>query len=105
MQLLIDIDDTTYQFLKDFKTYRKIEHYKNNAYEAITAGTPFEWNDVTKGEWPKPEDENRQFLVIDSNGEVSVQAFHLTIDEPEKQIPYFSGMKNVVAWCPLPLKA
>lgn len=103
MQLLIDIDDEFYYFYKDLKKIKKIDHYKNRAFEAISAGIPFEWNYIAEGKWPKTEDENRQFLVTDINGEVTVQTFRLTIDEPEKRQPYFSGMRDVVAWCPLPL--
>lgn len=101
MQLLISIDDEEYKFLQNFKKVTRNNHLSDTL-ETILAGIPFEWSYITEGKWPKSEDENRQFLVTDINGEVSVQTFYLTIDEPEKRQPYFSGMRDVVAWCPLP---
>ncbi len=100
MQLLINIDENRYKVLSKMQEC-ELGYY----YEVILAGVPFEWNYIAECKWPKSEEENRQFLVTDSNGEVTVQTFHLTIDEPEKRQPYFSGMRDVVAWCPLPPNA
>ena len=104
MQLLIDIDDEELEFLRKFKEVTRNRHL-SDALGTILAGVPFGWSYVAEGKWPKSEDENRQFLVTDSNGEVSVQTFYLTIDEPDKRQPYFSGMRNIIAWCPLPPNA
>ena len=100
MQLLINIDENEYKALQKMQECG-LGYY----HEIILAGIPFEGNDVTKGEWPKREEESKQFLVKDINGEFSVQTFYLTVDEPDKQIPYFSGMRDVVAWYPLPRNA
>lgn len=104
MRLLIDIDDEEYKFLQNFKKVTRNSHLSDTL-GTILAGIPFEWSYVAEGKWPKTEDENRQFLVTDINGDVSVQTFLLTIDKPDKRQPYFSGMKNVIAWCPLPPNA
>lgn len=104
MQLLINVDNEELDFLRNFKKVTR-NHHLSDVLETILTGVPFEWSYITEGEWPKSEEENKQFLVIDSNGEVSAQTFYLTIDEPKKRQPYFSGMKDVVAWCPLPPNA
>ena len=61
---------------------------------------PVGW--IPNGRWgyPNPEDEYKHFLTIDNKGEQTVQEFLLSIDEDPQ--PYFTGMRNIVAWQPLP---
>lgn len=59
-----------------------------------------EWIPVGKCGYPKPEDEYKRFLTTDNKGEITIQEFLLSLDK-ERQ-PYFTGMRNIVAWQPLP---
>lgn len=59
-----------------------------------------EWIPVEKCGYPKPEDEYKHFLTIDNKGEITIQEFLLSLDEEPQ--PYFTGMRNIVAWQPLP---
>lgn len=58
------------------------------------------WIPVEKCGYPKPEDEYKHFLTIDNKGEITIQEFLLSLDEEPQ--PYFTGMRNIVAWQPLP---
>ena len=59
-----------------------------------------EWIPVKKCGYPKSEDEYKHFLTIDNKGEITIQEFLLSLDEEPQ--PYFTGMRNIVAWQPLP---
>lgn len=61
---------------------------------------PIEWKPFGKHGYPKPEDEYKHFLTVDNKGEITIQEFLLTLDEEPQ--PYFTGMRNVIAWMPLP---
>lgn len=61
---------------------------------------PVGWIPNGKCGYPKPEDEYKHFLTIDNKGEMTIQEFLLSFDEEPQ--PYFSGMRNIVAWMPLP---
>jgi len=61
---------------------------------------PVGWIPNGKCGYPKPEDEYKHFLTIDNKGEITIQEFLLSLDEEPQ--PYFSGMRNIVAWMPLP---
>ena len=99
MQLLINIDENRYKVLQEMQECG-LGYYN----EVILAGIPFKWNYIAEGKWPKAEDENKQFLVLDSSGKVSIETFYLTVDEPHQ--PFFSGTtRNTIAWLPLPSNA
>ena len=61
---------------------------------------PVGWIPNSKCGYPKPEDEYKHFLTIDNKGEITIQEFLLSLDEEPQ--PYFTGMRNIVAWMPLP---
>lgn len=65
-----------------------------------TRWIPVKW--IPNGRWgyPKLEDEYKHFLTVDDKGEQTVQEFLLSLDEEPQ--PYFTGMRNIVAWMPLP---
>lgn len=65
-----------------------------------TRWVPVKW--IPNGRWgyPKLEDEYKHFLTVDDKGEQTVQEFLLSLDEEPQ--PYFTGMRNIVAWMPLP---
>jgi len=56
------------------------------------------WIPVSEN-YPKINDVYEKFLVIDADGEMSVQTFFVTLMGCQ---PYFSGGRDVVAWMPLP---
>lgn len=58
------------------------------------------WIPISKYGYPKPEDEYKYFLTTDNKGEITIQEFLLSLDEEPQ--PYFSGMRNIVAYMPLP---
>ena len=61
---------------------------------------PIEWKPFGKNGYPKPEDEYNHFLTIDNKGEITIQEFLLSLDEEPQ--PYFTGMRKIIAWMPLP---
>ena len=65
-----------------------------------TRWIPVKW--IPNGRWgyPKLEDEYKHLLTVDDKGEQTVQEFLLSLDEEPQ--PYFTGMRNIVAWMPLP---
>lgn len=65
-----------------------------------TRWIPVKW--IPNGRWgyPKLEDEYKHFLTVDDKGEQTVQEFLLSLDEEPQ--PYFTGMRNIVAYMPLP---
>ena len=58
------------------------------------------WIPVSEYGYPKPEDEYKNFLTVDNKGEIDISEFYLSLEEEPR--PYFSGMRNIVAWMPLP---
>lgn len=68
--------------------------------EPKTGWIPIEWKPFGKNGYPKPEDEYKHFLTIDDKGEITIQEFLLTLDEEPQ--PYFTGMRNIIAWMSLP---
>lgn len=82
----------TIKILVDNKEIESIDLYDGNH--------KGEWIPVEKCGYPKPEDEYKHFLTIDNKGEITIQEFLLSLDEEPQ--PYFSGMRNIVAWQPLP---
>lgn len=80
------------EWLKDYK--RLLEQ------EPKTKWIPIEWKPFGKNGYPKPEDEYKHFLTIDNKGEITIQEFLLSLDEEPQ--PYFTGMRKVIAWMPLP---
>ena len=68
--------------------------------EPKTEWIPIEWRPFGKNGYPKPEDEYKHFLTIDNKGEITIQEFLLSLDEEPQ--PYFTGMRKVIAWMPLP---
>lgn len=61
---------------------------------------PVGWIPNGRCGYPSPEEEYKHFLTIDNKGEMTVQEFLLSLDE--EPVPYFTGMRNIVAWQPLP---
>ena len=59
------------------------------------------WIPISKYGYPKPEDEYKHFLTIDDKGEITIQEFLLSLDEEPQ--PYFTGMRNIIAYIPDPL--
>ena len=59
------------------------------------------WISVSEIGYPKPEDEYKHFITIDNKGEITIQEFLLSLDEEPQ--PYFSGMRNIVAYINMPL--
>lgn len=57
------------------------------------------WIPVSE-EYPKPEDEYKNFLTVDDKGKITLEEFYLSLDEEPQ--PYFSGMRQAIAWMPLP---
>lgn len=80
--------------IKELRTYSLPD--SENKGEWIPVG----WIPNGKCGYPKPEDEYKHFLTIDNKGEITIQEFLLSLDEEPQ--PYFSGMRNIVAWMPLP---
>jgi hypothetical protein len=58
------------------------------------------WIPVSEYGYPKPKDEYKHFLTVDNKGEITIQKFLLSLDEEPQ--PYFTGMRNITAWMPLP---
>lgn len=58
-----------------------------------------QWIPVSE-KYPKPEDEYKNFLTVDDKGEIAIDKFLLSFDEEPQ--PYFSGMRQIIAWMPLP---
>lgn len=58
------------------------------------------WISISEIGYPKPEDEYKHFITIDNKGEITIQEFLLSLEEEPQ--PYFSGMRNIVAYMPLP---
>ena len=75
---------------------KELKEYKERELE----WTPIKWRPHGKNGYPKPEDEYKYFLTIDNHGEITIQEFLLSLDEEPQ--PYFTGMRNIVAWMPLP---
>ena len=71
-----------------------------NPQEPQTEWIPIEWKPFGKNGYPKPEDEYKHFLTIDDKGEITIQEFLLSLDEEPQ--PYFTGMRRIIAWMPLP---
>lgn len=84
-------DDMTELTIKDLEALEQ---------EPKTEWIPIEWKSFGKNGYPKPEDEYKHFLTVDNKGEITIQEFLLTLDEEPQ--PYFTGMRNVIAWMPLP---
>ena len=59
------------------------------------------WIPVSEIGYPKPEDEYKHFITIDNKGEITIQEFLLSLDEEPQ--PYFSGMRNIIAYINMPL--
>lgn len=59
------------------------------------------WIPISEIGYPKPEDEYKHFITIDNKGEITIQEFLLSLDEEPQ--PYFSGMRNIVAYINMPL--
>lgn len=77
------------EWLKDYKRLKE-----------QTRWIPIEWKPFGKNGYPKPEDEYKNFLTIDDKGEITIQEFLLSLDEEPQ--PYFTGMRKIIAWMPLP---
>lgn len=75
-------------------------HFKQILDDVPSVENKGEWIPVEKCGYPKPEDEYKHFLTIDNKGEITIQEFLLSLDEEPQ--PYFTGMRNIVAWQPLP---
>lgn len=89
-----------------FRVKQWLEHY--NKLRKAEIDTAYEcgkhadkWISVKEEGYPRIEDEYKYFLVTDNKGNVSVQEFFVSLDEEPQ--PYFSGVRNVVAWQPLPM--
>ena len=70
--------------------------------ESQTEWIPIEWRPFGKSGYPKPEDEYKRFLTIDDKDDISIQEFLLSLDEEPQ--PYFTGMRKIIGWMPLPKK-
>lgn len=57
------------------------------------------WIPVSE-KYPKPEEEYKSFLTVDDEGEITIEKFLLSLDEEPQ--PYFTGMRQIIAWMPLP---
>ena len=68
---------------------------------AIKALEQTRWIPVNEIGYPKPEDEYKHFITIDNKGEITIQEFLLSLDEEPQ--PYFTGMRNIVAYINMPL--
>ena len=69
-------------------------------YAVTTLEQEAKWIPISEYGYPNPVDEYKYFLTVDNKGEITIQEFLLSIEkEPQ---PYFTGMRNIIAWMPLP---
>ena len=88
-----------------FNNFRSEEKDKEALEMAIKALERNRWIPINEG-YPKEEDEYKEFLVQDEHEKIDVEKIYYTIPTKEVPIrtPYFSGMRKIVAWKPLPTR-
>ena len=84
----------------EYKTFHLKEDVECLPSVNKTGWIPIRWKPFGKNGYPNPKDEYKHFLTLDNEGEITIQEFLLSLDEEPQ--PYFTGMRNVVAWTPLP---
>ena len=90
------------QAVEDYRNFRNMVEQLPSVKPqwSQTEWIPIEWKPFGTNGYPKPEDEYKHFLTIDDKGEITIQEFLLSLDEEPQ--PYFTGMRKIIAWMPLP---